>query len=61
MSVVDEAGFLHPIFLLCLPGCEIREISEGMEKKRRTNSVQKADKELGRVGIKTKEQNKAGQ
>lgn len=60
MSVVDEAGFLHPIFLLCLPGCEMREIS-GMERRRRINSVQKADKELGRVGIKTKEQNKAGQ
>lgn len=37
------------------------EISKGMERKRRSNSVQKADKKLKRVGIKMKERNKIRQ
>ena len=36
----------------------MREIREEMERKRRSNSVQKAHKEVGRVGINTKERNK---
>lgn len=36
----------------------MREISKAMERKRRSNSVQKADKELKSVGIKMKERNK---
>lgn len=36
----------------------MREISKGIERRKRSNSVQKAAKELGRVGIKMKERNK---
>lgn len=36
----------------------MREIREEMEKKRRSNSVQKAHKDVARVGINTKERNK---
>lgn len=59
-SVVNEAGFLNHSFMLftVYQGVRWREIKEDMERKRRSDSVQKALKEVGRIGTNTKERNK---